>query len=731
MPALDLSARERELQRFSRRAGAVVKSAFATSRLIRYLRPRGKASPVTIGTIVIFAAGAVMILNVMPAKPQTALFFAGATAAAILVWLIVARWLWARWFFFRWKFTLLRYIGESGNRDFPYRMIECPRTNEATGFGTMYWADTRAQVPGELLVGVHDPSGSPRAIIPLRKRGRLAVRSTVQNRWIENALPKLPSTLEALAAEFHARCDEFLEIGGLIEQDRALNFATSPPEESAALDLEEVWRDAVISAELKQRLIDLARHFSDGSPAASSGLLLHGAPGTGKTLIARKLADTMRCEFIPLGLAALKGSSIGESAQKVKQVWAKARAARRAVLFVDECEGVFGRRGSARADAFIEEMVQTFLAEWDGFAQQKNVWVVGATNRREMLDEAILSRFGEEIEIPMPGAAERTQILRSELTKKGVSGELPPNTAAVTQGFTGRDLADLAGRIARRVGGSETAFDASLLEKLATEKRKQGSTNTTDDATWDRLILPDKTLKVLKQTVELLKHAETFTSRGISVPRGILLFGPSGTGKTQIARTLAQESGLHFIGASISDLKANYLGQSGNKVAEIFQRARAASPSIVFIDELDVLTPGRAAHESDAMTREITGQLLQELDGIKASPQPVFVVSASNLPELIDPAIRSRLPQAIEVGLPDLAQRTAIFSMLLLGKPLAFDRIELSHQLAGHTDGKSGRDLRSIVELAEQNAVARAIEAGAPDAVQLEDMDFDLLLASR
>ena len=723
----DLSARERELRRFSRRAGSLTKAAFASARLVRYMRPRGKADPV-MGAIVIGAGGGLLILSLIETNRQAAVSLGLWTLVAVVVWLVVARWLWPRLFFFRWRFSLMRYIGPSGNREFPCRVIECPEPDEATGFGTMYWADTRAQSPGDLLVGIHDPTGRPRAIIPLRKRGRLAVRSMVQNRWVEDALPALPARFQTLAAEFHERCDEFLAIGGRIEQERSLNFLNAEPEEKTAVDLEKVWSEVVIAAEQKQRLIDLALHFSNASPAASSGLLLYGPPGTGKTLVARKLAETIRCEFIPLTLAALKGSSIGESAQKVKQVWAKARAARRAVLFVDECEGVFGRRGSIQADSFVEEMVQTFLAEWDGFDQQKTVWVIGATNRRDMLDEAILSRFGEEVEIPLPGPTERAEILISELSRKGVSAALPPNAATLTQGFSGRDLADLAGRVARRSGANGTAFDARLLEQLAAEKRKQGSTTTAADATWERLVLPDKTLKTLKHTAELLKHAETFAGRGISVPRGILLFGPPGSGKTQIARTLATESGLHFIGATIADLKANYLGQSGNKVREIFQRARAAAPSILFIDELDMLTPARSAQEADVMTREITGQLLQELDGIKASPQPVFVLAATNLPELIDPAIRSRLPQTIEVSLPDTEQRAAILSMLLSGKPLRFDRELEARRLAELTEGKSGRELRSLVELAEQNAVARAIEAGSPDTVELAVEDFNVSL---
>ena len=244
------------------------------------------------------------------------------------------------------------------------------------------------------------------------------------------------------------------------------------------------------------------------------------------------------------------------------------------------------------------------------------------------------------------------------------------------------------------------------------------------------LILADSTLATLQQTSGLLQHAEKFTERGISVPRGILLFGPPGTGKTQIARTLARESGLHFVGASIADLKAGYLGQSGQRVREVFERARAAAPSILFIDELDVLTPARSAGEADNLTRELTGQLLQELDGIKASPQTVFVLAATNLPDVVDPAILSRFPKRIEVPLPGFEEKVRILKILLAKKPVAFDLESGCGRIAAEADASSGRDLRNIVESAEQNAAGRALAAGNADAVTIEITDFDLAVAA-
>lgn len=436
------------------------------------------------------------------------------------------------------------------------------------------------------------------------------------------------------------------------------------------------------------------------------------------------MADTVDCAFFAVSPSGLKKKHIGHSSAAVKELWAEALSYERAIIFLDECDALFPQRGSEDEDTFTAEILQAFLAEWDGFSKQTTVWVIGATNRRDILDGAIRSRFGEEIEIPLPNATQRLEILKRELSKHGVSPILPSETAQYTQGLSGRDLDDLAKKLIRKMG-SDNQISDSLLKEITKSKRTQNSTASDENATWDNLILDAKTLKLLKSTASLLQHADTFKSRGISVPRGILLYGPPGTGKTQIARTLAKESGLQFIAAGTADLKANYLGQSANRVKNLFERARSLAPAILFIDELDIIAPDRSQSEHDALTREITGQLLQELDGVKSLVGQVFLLAATNLPYSIDSAIRSRFPTMIEIPLPDENCRSQILSVFLKSKPLGFDLKEGVLSLAQRTENLSGRDLRSIVERAEQNAVMRAIEEGSADQVKIAMTDFE------
>ena len=486
-PPVDLATREKELRAFARRIGGEVKAEFAKPRLVSYLCPARRRNPVALGALLIAAFGGLTAFGIWKNSQDGIPTILFCTTALVAMWLLVGRWLRSRWFFRRWNFSLMRYVGPSETREFPHLLLECPSPDSASGFGYVQWKDPGAVSPGDLLVGIYDPTGRAQAVVPLARRGRLSIRSSVRGRWFTEALPPLSQRLAGTASEFDKRCDEFTEINQSLHHDRALNFQSS-----------------------------------------------------------------------------------------------NNAAARQATASVD------------------------------------------------------------------------------------------PN------------------------------------------------------ATWDRLILSDSTLKTLQQTSGLLQHAESFTQRGISVPRGILLVGPPGTGKTQIARTLARESGLHFVGASIADLKAGYLGQSGQRVREMFQRARASAPSILFIDELDVLTPARSIDEADNFTRELTGQLLQELDGINALSKTVFVLAATNLPDTVDSAILSRFPKHIEVPLPGIEEKVRILKVLLAKKPIAFDLESGCRRIAAEGDAQSGRDLRNIVESAEQNAVGRALATGNADAATIELTDFDL-----
>ena len=424
----------------------------------------------------------------------------------------------------------------------------------------------------------------------------------------------------------------------LTREDMMREVAPRSKEVSDA-DLEKIWGQIVLQPEVKADLLDKIRLFNSGDKAAPKGLLLYGPPGTGKTEIARRIADSASCYFMALKAPDLKAGYVGQSGERVKKVWEQARARGRCVIFIDECEGVFARRGGTNSDSASEELVQAFLAEWDGLGTEgQQIWVVGATNRRDLIDEAMVSRFGAAIEIGLPGAAERLQILRLEMEKLERPAEVPTFVGELTVGLSGRNLSRVASDVctlARKQGGTITE---NLWQEVLKQHTQAKSESVDKGATWDSLVLQQDVLEKLQTLCESLRHVEDFAAQGFDVPKGALLYGPPGTGKTQIARTLANESGVPFIAASTADLKAGFVGQSGQKVRELFEMARGRAPCILFLDEIETVAPARGGPGADTFTAEIVTQLLQEMEGVKKTERHVFVLAATNLPDAIDGA---------------------------------------------------------------------------------------------
>jgi SpoVK/Ycf46/Vps4 family AAA+-type ATPase len=489
-------------------------------------------------------------------------------------------------------------------------------------------------------------------------------------------------------------------------------------------ELEQLWARIYLPESQKNEVLKALELFENDVPGSPRGLLLTGPSGVGKSLLGKTIAETVGCSFQHLTPAALKMDHLGGSGQRVREVWAKARREQPSILYLDECEGVLGRRGSAETDAISTEIVQAFLAEWDGLSKDNRVLVIGATNRRDLLDDAILSRFGWEMKISLPSEEDRIQILDQELTSVGIEVTLPAEFGPLTQGMSGRDLQEVA-RTARRMAHPELPSLEQIREAIA-RLRKGRNTVVSTDSKWENLVLDAKLLSRLKLVSSLLRDTEKWRAQGISIPRSLLLQGPSGTGKTEIGRTLANESGLAFFAATTADLKANYLGQSGNRVKQVFERARAHAPSILFLDELDIVAPDRGVGEDDPLTREIVGQLLQEIDGVQAHPEHVFLLGATNRPEIVDGAVLSRFAERLQVPLPDHAARIQLLAILLKGKKFDFSLEDGVRLLADLTEGRafSGRDLRSWVASAEQNALMRALESGGPDTYVITLDDF-------
>ena len=542
--------------------------------------------------------------------------------------------------------------------------------------------------------------------------------------WSDSVFPSIfaqttkefAKDLQVVESHFAPLLDKWDRESGLKQEFKTIQKLPSVQETWSRIHIPEAQKLEILKA------IDL---FENGDPAAPYGLLLTGSPGVGKSLLGKTIAETVGCTFQHLTPASLKLDHLGGSGQRVHEIWEKARQEQPSILYLDECEGVLGRRGSAETDAISTEIVQAFLAEWDGLSKSDHILlVIGATNRRDLLDDAILSRFGWEMQIKLPSEADRIRILEQELKGAGIDVSLPVDFASFTQGMSGRDLQEVA-RAARRVAHPELPTLEQIGEAIG-RLRKSRNISVPAQSRWENLVLDQKLLARLRVISGLLRDAEKWSAEGISIPRTLLLEGPPGGGKTEIGRTLANESGLAFFSATTADIKANYLGQSGNRVKQVFERARTHAPCILFLDELDIVAHDRSLGEDDPLTREIVGQLLQEVDGVEAHPEHVFLLGATNRPEAVDRAILSRFTERLQVPLPEHAARIRLLTILLSGKKLDFSMEAGTRLLADLTEGKmlSGRDLRSWVASAEQNALVRAFENGGPEQYVITLDDF-------
>ncbi|RXH53778.1 AAA family ATPase [Granulicella sibirica] len=489
-------------------------------------------------------------------------------------------------------------------------------------------------------------------------------------------------------------------------------------------DSAEAWSLVHLPESQKLEILRALELFESCDAAAPRGLLLTGPSGVGKSLLGKTIAETVGRSFQHLTPASLKLDHLGGSGRRVREVWEEARRHQPSILYLDECEGVLGRRGAAETDAISTEIVQAFLAEWDGLDKSDRVWVIGATNRRDLLDDAIVSRFGWEMQIKLPSEDDRISILHQELKSAGVEATLPAGFSALTQGMSGRDLQDAA-KTARRMAHPDPPT-VEQIQEAVNKLRKGQNTRVSVHSKWENLVLDQKILGRLKLISGLLRNPEKWIEQGVSIPHSLLLEGAPGTGKTEIARTLANESGLAFHAATTADLKANYLGHSGNRVKKLFEMARSHSPCILFFDELHIVAPDRSLGGDDPMTREIVGQLLQEIDGVQAQSEHVLLIGATNRPSDIDSGILSRFSERLTIPLPDREGRIRLLSIFLAGRKLDFPLYNGAALLADLTKEKdlSGRDLRNWIASAEQSALVRAMDSSNPEQYVITLDDF-------
>ncbi|NWR86150.1 SPAT5 protein, partial [Furnarius figulus] len=449
------------------------------------------------------------------------------------------------------------------------------------------------------------------------------------------------------------------------------------------------------------------------------GVLLYGPPGTGKTLIAKAIANEVGAHVTVINGPEIISKFYGESESRLRQIFAEASLRRPSIIFIDELDALCPKREGAQNEV-EKRVVASLLTLMDGIGSEGSegqLLVLGATNRPHALDAALRrpGRFDKEVEIGIPNAQDRLDILQKLLKKVPHSlteAELA-QLADSAHGYVGADLAALckeAGLYAlrRALGKSPNLLDTEVAGSvmIAFNDFLQGMNDVRPSAmrevaidvpkvSWSDIGGLEGVKLKLKQAVEWpLKHPESFVRMGIQPPKGVLLYGPPGCSKTMIAKALAHESGLNFLAVKGPELMNKYVGESERAVREIFRKARAVSPSILFFDEIDALAVERGnSSGAGNVADRVLAQLLTEMDGIEQL-KDVTILAATNRPDMIDKALLrpGRIDRIVYVPLPDAATRREIFKLHFQSMPVS-DEVCLA-ELVEHTHKYSGAEVK-------------------------------------
>ena len=489
------------------------------------------------------------------------------------------------------------------------------------------------------------------------------------------------------------------------------------------------------------------------------GVLLHGLPGCGKTLLARAVAHESDAEFIYVSGPEIIQKFYGESEAQLRKIFDDARKRAPCIIFFDEIDSLAPKR--ERVEGEVEKrVVAQLLALMDGLKSRGDVIVMAATNRPNAIDPALRrpGRFDREIAIGIPNEKARRDIL--EIYARGMplgEGVDLADLAQTTHGFTGADLNALCREAAmaalRRqlpelsLGSGPVPYEALMamevtmpdfreaLSEVAPSGLREVSVEV-PNVRWDDVggLEPIKT--ALREAIAWpLSQPALFERIGLAPPRGILLYGPPGNGKTLLVKALASQSAINFISIKGPELLSKYVGESEQGVRELFARARHAAPCIVFLDEVDALAPKRRLDGRSPVTDRVVSQLLTELDGVEALGD-VWVIAATNRLDMIDDALLrpGRLDYHLEVARPDRVARAAVLGVHLRKKPVA-EGIDLA-ALAELTEGLSAAEVRFVCDRAALGAIRRVFPATSGEAVdidrlRIEQRDFDDALAAQ
>lgn len=470
---------------------------------------------------------------------------------------------------------------------------------------------------------------------------------------------------------------------------------------------------------------------------APKGVLLHGPPGTGKTMLAKAVAGETSSNFITIGGPEIVSKFYGESEGKLRDIFKEAEENAPSIIFIDEIDSIAPKREEATGEE-ERRIVAQLLSLMDGLNSRGKVVVIGATNRPNSIDEALRrpGRFDREIEIGIPDRDGRLEILQIHTRGMPLSDDVDLNWLAdKTHGYSGADLSALTKEAAmaalrrvlpdvdleaeeiprevlNRISVTKDDFKSALRDMQPSTMREVLIEKP--NVKWDDIGALEEAKQELKEAVEWpLKYAKVFEHMSAKPPKGILLYGPPGTGKTMLAKAVATESEANFIAVKGPEFLNKWVGESEKAVRETFRKARQASPCVIFLDEIDSIAPerGSGVGGDSGATERVISQMLTEMDGLE-SLNNVVVIAATNRPDIMDPALLrpGRFDKSILIGPPDAESRRKILEIHTRGKPVA-DDVDLD-ELAEKMDGCTGADISAVCNEAVMSAVRRLISSG-------------------
>jgi len=474
------------------------------------------------------------------------------------------------------------------------------------------------------------------------------------------------------------------------------------------------------------------------------GVFLYGPPGCGKTLLAKAVANESDANFYVISGPEIMSKFYGESEARLREIFQKAHETAPSIVFIDEMDAIAPKREEVTGEV-ERRVVAQLLSLMDGMGTRGNIIVIGATNRPNAIDPALRrpGRFDREIEIGVPDKKGRNEIVQIHTRNMPLAEDVDiKRLTDITHGYTGADISSLSREAAMKalrrympeINLEEERVPPEILDKMVVKEddflsayREITPTAMREvyvevpSVRWKEVGGLGEVKNELIQSVEWpLKKPEVFKRMGIKPPRGILLYGPPGCGKTLLARAVATESEANFISVKGPEIFSKWVGESEKAIREIFRKARTAAPAIIFFDELDSIIPRRGAGYSDSgATERVISQLLTEMDGIE-SLQNVVVIAATNRPDILDPAVMrpGRFDRLIDVPAPDSKALMQIFKIHARDMPLSKD-VDLQ-EIAEKAKGYSGADVEALCREAAMGALRESI-----DAKEVTRKDFD------